>query len=148
MQAIMTTDSRDNQQMELLHDAECHLIDAIATAQETIARCEQALASLAEARSRNAERLSSPLAAAGLAPVTGTQNGHRCQVAPYRTDNLTAREFEVLRLIAAGHSNRQIADMLFLSPRTVERHIANIYLKIDAHSKAEATAYVRRHCLA
>ncbi|HEX5166476.1 MAG TPA: LuxR C-terminal-related transcriptional regulator, partial [Thermomicrobiales bacterium] len=47
-----------------------------------------------------------------------------------RPDGLTPREVEVLRLIAAGHSNRQIADTLFLSPRTIERHIANIYLKI------------------
>jgi DNA-binding CsgD family transcriptional regulator len=65
-----------------------------------------------------------------------------------RPDGLTTREVEVLRLIAAGDSNRQIADTLFLSPRTIERHIANIYLKIDAHSKAEATAYARRNSLA
>ncbi len=54
---------------------------------------------------------------------------------------LSAREFEVLRLIAVGQSNRQIAEELSLSPRTIERHIANIYLKIDVHSKAEATAF-------
>ena len=63
-------------------------------------------------------------------------------------DGLTTREVEIWRLIAASHSNRQIADALFISPRTIERHIANIYLKIDAHSKAEATAYARRHQLA
>jgi len=62
-------------------------------------------------------------------------------------DGLTPREVEVLCLIAADHSNRVIADRLFISPRTIERHIANIYLKIDAHSKAEATAYARRHNL-
>jgi DNA-binding NarL/FixJ family response regulator len=56
---------------------------------------------------------------------------------------LSPRELEVLRLIAAGKSNREIAEDLFLSPRTVERHIANIYLKIDVHTKAEATAYAR-----
>ena len=64
-----------------------------------------------------------------------------------KPDGLTAREVEVLRLIASGQSNRQIADTLFLSPRTIERHIANIYLKIDAHNKTEATAYARRHTL-
>ncbi len=58
---------------------------------------------------------------------------------------LTSREAEVLRLIAHGQSNREIADALFLSTRTVERHIANIYLKIDVHSKADATAYAWRH---
>ena len=63
-------------------------------------------------------------------------------------DGLTRREIEVLRLIASSKSNREIADALFLSPRTVERHIANIYLKIEAHNKAEATAYAQRHQLA
>ena len=63
-------------------------------------------------------------------------------------EDLTVREVEVLRLIAAGHSNRQIAYTLFLSPRTIERHIANIYLKIDVHSKAEATEYARCRQLA
>ncbi len=61
---------------------------------------------------------------------------------------LTRRELEVLRLIAAGKSNREIAATLYLSPRTAERHVANIYLKIGAHSKAEAAAYALRHSLA
>ena len=61
---------------------------------------------------------------------------------------LTHREVEVLRLIAAGHSNREIAAALFVSPRTAERHVANIYLKLGAHSKAEAAAYALRHGLA
>ena len=61
---------------------------------------------------------------------------------------LTRREVEVLRLIAAGQSNRAIAAALFLSPRTAERHVANICLKLGAHSKAEATAYALRHGLA
>ena len=61
---------------------------------------------------------------------------------------LSHREVEVLRLLAAGRSNRAIAAALFLSPRTVQRHVANLYLKIGAHSKAEATAYALRHDLA
>jgi DNA-binding NarL/FixJ family response regulator len=61
---------------------------------------------------------------------------------------LTRREVEVLRLVAAGRSNREIAAALFLSARTVERHVANIYLKVGAHSKAEAAAYALRHGLA
>lgn len=60
---------------------------------------------------------------------------------------LTPREVEVLRLIAAGHSNKQIAADLFLSVRTVERHITNIYTKIDARGKADATAWALRHAL-
>ena len=60
---------------------------------------------------------------------------------------LTAREVEVLGLVAIGQSNRHIAKRLFISTRTIERHIANIYLKIDVHSKAEATAWARCHQL-
>jgi DNA-binding NarL/FixJ family response regulator len=51
----------------------------------------------------------------------------------------------VLRLIARGKSNQQIADALVLSLRTVERHITNLYGKIGAHGKADATAYALRH---
>ena len=58
---------------------------------------------------------------------------------------LTLRETEVLRLIAAGKSNQKIADELVLSLRTVERHITNLYGKIGAHGKADATAYALRH---
>lgn len=54
---------------------------------------------------------------------------------------LTLREIEVLRLVATGLSNRDIATTLFLGVRTAERHIANIYKKIGAHSKADATAF-------
>lgn len=61
---------------------------------------------------------------------------------------LSCREAEVLGLLAAGRSNHQIAQALFLSPRTVQRHIANVYLKIGVHCRAEATAYALRHQLA
>ncbi len=60
---------------------------------------------------------------------------------PAAAEWLTPREGEVLRLIAGGLSNREIAAKLFLSVRTAERHIANIYKKIGAHSKADATAF-------
>jgi DNA-binding NarL/FixJ family response regulator len=51
-------------------------------------------------------------------------------------------------LIATGHSNREIADDLVLSVRTVERHITNLYGKIGARGKADATAYALKHNLA
>lgn len=65
-----------------------------------------------------------------------------------RQDGLTPREVQVLRLIAAGRSNREIAEALVLSERTVARHVTNIYTKAGVHSKAEATAYAFRHNLA
>ena len=60
---------------------------------------------------------------------------------------LSPWEAEVLGLLAAGRSNRQIAQALYVSPRTVQRHIANLYLKTGAHCRAEATAYALRHGL-
>jgi predicted ATPase/DNA-binding CsgD family transcriptional regulator len=67
---------------------------------------------------------------------------------PSYPGGLTAREVEVLRLIAQGKSNREIGVELVLSLRTVERHMVNIYSKLDIHSKAQATAYAFRHDLA
>ena len=54
----------------------------------------------------------------------------------------------MLGLLATGQSNRRIAQVLCLSPRTVQRHVANVYLKIGAHCRAEATAHALRHGLA
>ncbi|MFN8514998.1 MAG: AAA family ATPase [Thermomicrobiales bacterium] len=58
---------------------------------------------------------------------------------------LTPREAEVLRLVASGRTNKEIADELFLSVTTVQRHLANIYTKIDARGRADATAYALQH---
>jgi DNA-binding CsgD family transcriptional regulator len=67
-----------------------------------------------------------------------------------RVGDLTPREIEVIRLIAAGKSNQEIAAALVLSVRTVERHISNSYGKIGASgsvARATATAYALRHGL-
>jgi DNA-binding NarL/FixJ family response regulator len=64
---------------------------------------------------------------------------------PARPDGLTERELEILALLAGGASNERIARTLTISTRTVERHIGNIYIKIGAHNRAEATAYAFRH---
>ncbi|WP_324276631.1 LuxR C-terminal-related transcriptional regulator [Blastococcus brunescens] len=61
---------------------------------------------------------------------------------------LTTREVEVLRLVATGRTNRAIAGDLFLSEKTVARHVANIFTKIDVPSRAAATAYAYQHHLA
>jgi DNA-binding CsgD family transcriptional regulator/tetratricopeptide (TPR) repeat protein len=63
------------------------------------------------------------------------------------TGGLTARELEVLRLVAAGHTNRSVAADLFLSERTVERHVSNILAKLGVPSRAAATAYAYQHQL-
>ena len=58
---------------------------------------------------------------------------------------LTPREMEVLRLIAEGHTNRQIAEVLSISIRTVESHRANLMSKLGLHSRVELVRYAKRH---
>ena len=60
---------------------------------------------------------------------------------------LSLREVQVLRLVAAGKTNRAIADELFLSEKTVHRHLSNIFVKLDVGSRAAATAYAFHHSL-
>jgi DNA-binding CsgD family transcriptional regulator len=62
-------------------------------------------------------------------------------------NSLTPRELEILALLVAGQSNREIAETLVLSERTVARHIANIYTRTGTHGRAEITAYALRHKL-
>jgi DNA-binding NarL/FixJ family response regulator len=58
---------------------------------------------------------------------------------------LSPREIEVLRLLAAGRTNKEVADELVLSVRTVERHILHIYEKIGARGRADAIAFALKH---
>jgi DNA-binding NarL/FixJ family response regulator len=60
---------------------------------------------------------------------------------------LTARELQVLRLVAAGKTNRAIADDLIISERTVDRHVGNILTKLGLSSRSAATAYAYEHAL-
>ena len=60
---------------------------------------------------------------------------------------LSARESEVLRLVAEGLSNKEIAARLVLSEHTVHRHVANILVKLRLSSRAAAAAYAAKHGL-
>jgi len=53
---------------------------------------------------------------------------------------LTAREFDVLRLLGSGETNHEIAVRLFISPRTVQSHVANILAKLGASTRAAAVS--------
>ena len=64
------------------------------------------------------------------------------------THGLTRREAEVLRLVAAGQTNRQIATTLVLSTKTVGHHMASIFAKLGVASRAAATAFAVRNDLA
>ena len=60
---------------------------------------------------------------------------------------LTGRELEVLQAVATGKTNREIADDLVISEKTVARHVTNIFVKLGVSSRAAATAYAYRHGL-
>jgi pimeloyl-ACP methyl ester carboxylesterase/DNA-binding CsgD family transcriptional regulator len=87
----------------------------------------------------------------GIEPAAGVAQG-MAKAAPGDpaplAHGLSRREVEVLGLLAGGESNRQIARRLGLSPHTVERHVANLYRKIGARGRADATAYAFRGGLA
>ena len=64
-----------------------------------------------------------------------------------QTHGLTKRELQVLQLVATGRTNRMIATELFVSQRTVDRHVSNLFNKLDVSTRAAATAYAHRHKL-
>ena len=74
--------------------------------------------------------------------------GQRAAPSPARWPaDLTDREVEVLRLIARGRSNRKVAERLFISPKTVGRHVENLYAKIGVSSRAAAALFAMEHRL-
>ena len=81
-------------------------------------------------------RLARPAGAGAVTTVTPT--------VPEVEHNLTAREVEVLTLLAHGNSTQQIADQLFVSPRTAATHINNILGKLEVNSRTAAVAYAMR----
>jgi DNA-binding CsgD family transcriptional regulator len=143
--------------------------DLIAVWQETTAAFERFGHVYETARSR--ARLAAVLTAAGrsaeakveadLAHASATSLGARALIAELRGhsvgtmsashaakprggESLTAREREVLLLVATGRSNREIAQQLFISAKTVSVHISNVLAKLDAASRTEAVAVARR----
>jgi two-component system response regulator NreC len=82
-----------------------------------------------------------------LNPELGAKLAARPPESDSRPDNLSPREIEVLKLIALGHTNGEIASLLSLSVRTVESHRAHIQQKTRVGTRAELVAYAREHGL-
>ncbi len=74
------------------------------------------------------------------APVRPSSIPHAAK-APTYPDGLTAREVEVLRLVAQGLTDAEVAEKLVISPRTVNWHLTSIYSKLGVSSRAAATRY-------
>ncbi len=67
---------------------------------------------------------------------------------PAESYGLTQRELDVLRLIAAGRSNPQIGEALFISPRTAQIHVTHVLAKLGLANRTEAAAFAHQHGLA
>jgi DNA-binding NarL/FixJ family response regulator len=83
----------------------------------------------------------------GAAPAVEHVNAQLDAAPASPASCLTARELQVIRLIAAGRTNRAIAAALAISERTVDRHVSNILTKLDLPSRSAATAYAYEHNL-
>ncbi len=100
-------------------------------------RAARELQAEAKAGRLDGEAVTAVLRAAGQrAPARGVWPG-----------GLTGREVDVLRLLARGHSNKQIAALLVVSPKTAANHVEHIYAKLGVSSRAAATLYATQHGL-
>ena len=86
-------------------------------------------------------------AALGAMPDLGRLDRLAGEGAADRPGGLTGREIEILQLLATGRTNRAIAAGLTISERTVDRHVSNIYTKLDVSTRAAATAWAYEHDL-
>ena len=112
------------------------------------ARCRvllgRALRALGDDESAVAELAAARRSFAELGAGTGRARGRRADP-PHLPGGLTAREVEVLRLVAAGKTNPEIATLLFLSEKTVARHLSNIFTKLDVTTRTAAAAFAFEH---
>jgi ATP/maltotriose-dependent transcriptional regulator MalT len=81
----------------------------------------------------------------GATPEVAHIDALNCETTTTSAGGLTAREVQVLRLVAHGMTNKAIAGELFISEKTVHRHVSNIFLKLDLSTRAAATAYAYQH---
>jgi DNA-binding CsgD family transcriptional regulator len=75
-----------------------------------------------------------------LSPSVAARLMSRLRTPAPSTGPLSRRELEVLRLVAAGHTNREAAARLFITEATVKTHLLNIYAKLDVNDRAAAVA--------
>ena len=138
--AVLMAENRAEEALPVLRDAcrRWHELGAAYDAASTCVRLADAYRALGDEASAAAE--------VARAEATFERLGaHR--PAPESPGGLTRRECEVLALVADGRSNREIGEKLFISDRTVARHLTNIFHKIGATSRTQAARYAIDHGL-
>lgn len=118
-------------------------LDAPYEAARTRVQIAQACLALGddEAATMECEAARDAFARLGAAPDIASIDAQARRAGSREPHGLSARELEVLRLVAAGQTNKSIAAKLVLSDRTVERHVSNIFAKLNVSSRAAATAF-------
>ena len=115
-----------------------------ARARVLIARCCRALGD-DDTAALELDAARAVFARLGAAPDLARIEGLPSAVDRCRAHGLTARELQVLRLVAAGRSNRAVADELVISEHTVARHLQNIFAKLGVSSRTAASAFAYAH---
>ena len=82
-----------------------------------------------------------------LPSVASASNGNGAMDSHPAADILTKREREILKLVAEGHSNSQLARMLWVTEQTVKFHLSNIYRKLEVANRTEASRWAQLHGL-
>jgi two-component system response regulator NreC len=135
-----------------VHDASPETVVVVLTMQDDPAFAREAFRLGAKAfvvkHAAGAELVDAIRAAARGETYINPRLGARLAAAPQGPPGgLTPREVEVLRLVAAGYTNPEIAEQLVISIRTVETHRAAIHRKLETSSRAEVVAFAREHGL-
>jgi DNA-binding NarL/FixJ family response regulator len=148
--AVLLADGRPAQALPALRSA-CQLwqeLDAPYDAARTRLLLAQAYRALGDEDAADLELDAAGLVFDRLGAALDARAVAGLRARPALPGGLTAREAEVLRLVAAGKSNREIAALLVLSDKTVARHLSNIFAKLGLSSRTAATAYAFEHGLA
>lgn len=138
--AVLLAEGNAQAALPVLRDA-CRRWQELGAAYEAAGTC----ALLAEAYRSLGDELSAAAEAAQAEATYVRLGAHR--PAPTLPDGLSRRECEVLALVADGRSNREIGETLFISDRTVARHLTNIFHKIRVTSRTQAARYAIDHGL-
>jgi DNA-binding CsgD family transcriptional regulator len=117
-------------------------------AERALARQQQVLRSLLDEATSPAAPRALHAVPASDAAVVGRAHGAVSSPSAPDAAKLTRPEIEVLGLLAQGLSNKEMAALMWLSDRTIERHITSLYRKIGVGRRSEATAYALRHGIA
>ena len=122
-------------------EVELRAAGALAAADERDGAVERLVSAYRTARRLGAQPLATEAARAleALGERVDERLG-RVAAAQARPGGLSRRELEVLRLVAVGRTNREIAHTLYLSPRTVDMHVRNALSKLDCHTRTEASS--------